>query len=180
MEPNSSPQASEHPQADAQAPKSQPKHEPERILFSWNAPEFTYTQKPMGWYVILALFFLALIIIAVLTQQWLSIAVFAVMGVAVAVIAGRKPRNLNYSVSNLGVHVGERSYEFAKFNAYFEADDYGKRVIELVPTQRFAPLVSLPTPSENNDEIEQIIGEILPKTPARNSFVEKLFRSMRF
>lgn len=180
MEPNSKTSTPEQPQTAPQPPQAQPKHEPERILFSWNAPEFTYTQKPMGWYMILALFFIVLIVIAVLTRQWLSIAVFAVMGVAVAVIAGRKPRNLNYSVSNLGVHVGDRSYEFTKFNAYFEADDYGKRVIELVPTQRFAPLVSLPTPDENNEEIEQTIGQILPKTPARNSFVEKLFRSMRF
>lgn len=153
---------------------------PEKLVLSWNAPEFIYTQKPMGWYALLALFFLALIVIAVFTKQWLSIAVFAVMGVAVAVYASRHPRMLNYALTDRGLHIGDKKYLFDQFSAYFEADDYGQLVFDLVPTKRFVPLVSLPAPAEFQDQIEQNLSDVLPKSPPRNGVAERVSKALRF
>ncbi len=162
----------------AEAPPATPL--PEKVVLSWNAPEFIYTQKPMGWYALLALFFIALIVIAVFTKQWLSIAVFAVMGVAVAVYASRHPRMLNYALTDRGLHVGDKKYLFDQFSAFFEADDYGQLVFDLIPTRRFVPLVSLPAPTEFQDQIEQNLSNVLPKSPPRTGIAERVSKALRF
>lgn len=161
----------------AVAPQQLP---PEQVLLSWNAPEFIYTEKPIGWYVGLAVFFVGLIAVAVVTRQWLSIGVFAIMGVAVAIYANRKPRMLNYSLTNYGIHVGDKKYNFDGFGGFFEADDYGQLVFELIPTKRFAPLISLPAVTEYQAQIEQMLGGTLPKEAPRISFIERLFKALRF
>jgi len=153
---------------------------PEQVLLSWNAPEFIFTEKPAGWYIGLVIFFLALIIVAIVTRQWLSIGVFAVMGVTVAIYANRRPRVLNYSLTNLGVHVGDKKYKFDNFGGFFESDDYGQLVFELIPTKRFAPLVSLPAVTEYQNQIEQSISAVLPKEMPRVSIIERIFKALRF
>ncbi len=163
-----------------QTAEQTPPAEPEQAILSWNAPEFIYTHKPVGWYIGLVLFSALLIAAAILTHQWISIGVFAVMGVAVAVYASRKPRMLNYSITNRGVHVGEKKYEFSSFGGYFEADDYGQLVFELVPTKRFAPLVSLPALKEQQGPIEQALAQELPKESTRISVAERVFKALRF
>lgn len=153
---------------------------PEEIFLSWNAAEFIYNHKPFGWYLLLALIFLALIGAAIWTHQWLLIAVFALMGIALGVYANRKPRTLTYSVTNRGVDVGDKKYGYDQFKTYFESDDYGQLVFDLVPTKRFAPLVSLPITKEIEAKIEDHLASYLPKTEPRNDSIEKVFKLLHF
>lgn len=152
----------------------------EATLLSWNAPEFTFTNKPAGWFALLALFFGAMIVVAIFTKQWISIGLFFVMAIALATYANRKPRTLNYSISTHGVYVGDKAYPFDNFSAFYEVSDYGQAVLELVPAKRLGTLVSLPVQPEHDDELEQLIGSVLPKVPARNDLVDRLVRTLRF
>ncbi|MDQ5943284.1 MAG: hypothetical protein QG675_52 [Patescibacteria group bacterium] len=162
----------EHPR-----PKS---NVPETTLLQWSAPEFVQTHKPMGWYILFALFFLVLIAIAIFTKQYITVGLFAVMGVAVLVYAHRAPRTLSYIISNYGVSVGEKKYLFDDFDSYYEANDYGQTVIELVPNKRFGTLVSLPPAEHHLQEVEDTLSKMLPKVPNREDFVDKIFRKLRF
>lgn len=152
----------------------------EATLLTWNAPEFTFVNKPGGWFAILALFFVIMIAIAVWTKQWLSIGLFALMGVALGIYANRKPRTLNYTITTHGVYVGDKAYPFDSFSAFYEVSDYGQRVFELVPAKRFGTLISLPVSEDHEDSLESLIGTVLPKTPARNDVIDRFFRYLRF
>lgn len=159
--------------------KTQP-NVPEQFLLSWQAPEFVQTHKPFGWYAGFILFFLVLIGLAIFTKQYLTVGLFAVMGVALLMYANRPPRTLNYQVSNYGVYVGDKKYLFDDFDSYYEADDYGQLVIELVPNKRFGTLVSLPPMPNHIDELEHTLGQMLPKVENKEDFVDKIFRKLRF
>ncbi len=154
--------------------------EPEETLLSWNAPEFTYISKPAGWYGILALICLVLAGGLIYLRQWVAVVMVFVMGVAMAIVGSRRPRNLNYTISNYGVHVGDKAYRYDDFKAYYEGNDYGQKVLELVPTKRFSPLVSMPVLPQNHDEAFSIIGSALPKTEPTNNPIDKLFTFFRF
>ena len=153
---------------------------PETVLLQWTAPEFVQTHKPVGWYVLFALFFLVLIAIAIFTRQYITVGLFMVMGVAVLVYANRPPRTLSYTVSNYGVSVGDKKYLFDDFDSYYEANDYGQTVIELVPNKRFGTLVSLPPAEHHLQEVEETLSKMLPKVPNREDFVDNIFRKLRF
>lgn len=152
----------------------------ETVLLQWSAPEFVQTHKPAGWYILFGLFFLVLIAIAVFTKQYITVGLFMVMGVAIVVYANREPRVLSYRISNYGISVGEKKYLFDDFDSYYEANDYGQTVIELVPNKRFGTLVSLPPAEHHLQQIEDTLGKMLPKTSNREDFVDKIFRKLRF
>lgn len=154
--------------------------EPEQVLVRWSAPEFTYTNKPMGWYLLLGLFFIGLIILAVVIRQWMTIALFAVMWVALAVYARRKPRVLNYMITNHGVRIGEKNYNYDKFTSYSESDDYGAKVFDLLPKKRIAPMVSLPIPQGLDDKVDQFLVKFLPKTERKKDSIDKFSQYLKF
>lgn len=152
----------------------------ETTLMSWNAPEFTFTNKPAGWYVLLALFFMAMIGIAIFTQQYLTIGLLVLMCISLVIYAQRKPRTLNYTITTHGVYVGEKSYHFDSFSSFYEISDYGQRVFELVPSKQLGTLVSLPIQEGEERAVEGLLGSVLPKVPPRNDLIDRLLRAMRF
>lgn len=154
--------------------------EPEEVLASWNAPEFTYISKPAGWYGVVALVAIVLAGGLAYFRQWVTVVLVLVMGLAMAVVGSRRPRTLNYTITNYGVYVGEKPYSYDNFKAHYEGNDYGQKVLELVPTKRFAPLVSLPVPPQQEADIFALIGEMVPKTEPTNNFVDKIFTYFRF
>ena len=153
---------------------------PETVLLQWSAPEFVQTHKPAGWYILFGLFFLVLIALAVFTKQYITVGLFAVMAIAVLVYANREPRVLSYKISNYGISVGQKKYVFDDFDAYYEADDYGQTVVELVPNKRFGTLVSLPPAEHHLQEVEDTLGKMLPKVDNKEDVVDKIFRKLRF
>ena len=154
--------------------------EPEVSLLQWRAPEFAYTKKPVGWFVALGVLFAGLVALAIYTQQWLTIGLLAVMAIAVAVYANREPRELDYEITNYGIKINDKDYDFDKFRSYYEMDDYGHKYIDFVPVKRFDLLVSIPVPPELEDDIEDLMNQVLPKTETRNDAIDKLFRFLRF
>lgn len=152
----------------------------ETTLMSWNAPEFTFTNKPSGWYFLLALFFLVLIGLAIYTKQYFTIALLVLMNIALVIYARRKPRTLNYTITTHGVHVGDKAYAFDSFSSFYEISDYGQRVLELVPAKQFGTLVSLPVADDQENTAEELLGSVLPKVPARNDMIDRLLRTLRF
>lgn len=152
----------------------------ETTLKSWNAPEFTFTNKPAGWYFLLALFFVAMIGLAIYTHQYLTIGLLVLMCVALVIYAQRRPRTLNYTITTHGVYVGEKSYHFDNFSAFYEISDYGQRVFELVPSKQLGTLVSLPIQEGEERTIEGLLGSVLPKVPPRNDVIDRLLRTLRF
>lgn len=153
---------------------------PEQILMRWSAPEFVQTHKPLGWYIGFGLFFVALIAVALFTKQYLTVGLFVVMAVAVFIYANRPPRILQYQVSNYGVYVGDKKYLFDSLDVYYETSDYGQTVLELVPNTRFGTLVSLPPAEHQLEQLEQTLGQMLPKVENRDNLVDLLFRKLRF
>ncbi|MBI2798026.1 hypothetical protein HYX70_01850 [Candidatus Saccharibacteria bacterium] len=166
------------PEADKPQPAGPPV--PEGTQISWQAPEFVQTHKPVGWYLLVAGFFAVLIALAILTRQWLSIGLFALMGATLAVYANRKPRVLNYEMTNNHLMVGQKRYGYGDFNAYYQGHDYNQTVFDLVPDKRFGTLVSLPAPHDMIDQIDGVLAGSLPKVEPHDDAIDKFFRALRF
>lgn len=153
---------------------------PEEIIFSWQAPEFVYTQKPVMWFVGIMSFFVLLAGLGVFLSQWIGSALSIVMGSALLVWANRKPKIFTYSITNYGVIVGDKNYKYDDFRAFYEYMDYNQRTIDLVPAKRFGTLVSLPLATPEADDIEKVISQMAPKVEHNEDIADKIFRRLRF
>lgn len=164
---------------EAHQQKEEPKL-PEQIIFQWQAPEFAYTQKPFGWFLGIIAFFAGLIALAVWFQQWITIVLLAIMAIAISVWASRKPKVLIYRITNYGVEVENRKYLFDDFRAYYKYMDYNQPTLDLVPSKRFGTLVSLPLATQDANEIEATLSQMVPVIEHKEDIADKIFRRLRF
>lgn len=158
----------------------QPADIPEEILFSWRAPEFAFTKKPAGWYAGLVVIVLVLAGLAVWAQQWTAIVLVLIMGVGVGIWANRRPRELEYRLSNYGVYVENKKYYFDAFRGYYTIMDYNQKTLELIPGKKLGTLVSVPLVGTESETVEQVIAQMVPQTEHSEDAIDRLFRTLRF
>ena len=147
---------------------------------TWQASEYLHHQKRFGWYLVLAVMSLGLMIVAAISHQWLSIGVVLAMALALGVYAGKSPRVLNYSLDASGVAVGEKFYPYSQFRSYGVVPDVAWHSIELEPTKRFMPRLSIMFDSQHFDQIVAILSQQLPREDRRPDWVEQLSRRLKF
>ena len=148
--------------------------------FSWQASEYVHHQKGPMWYAGLVAVLALLTVVAVLTREWLAIAVFVCMFLAVVVYGSRQPRTLNYVIDQDGINIEGKSYAFSTFRSFSVVQDVAWHVIDLEPTQRFMPRLTLLL---DNDHVDEIVGRLesqLPRLDRKPDAIERAARFLRF
>ena len=148
--------------------------------FQWQASEFVQHHKGAGWYLGLGAIFLVLLGVAIFTQQWLSIAVFIVMAVAVAVYAHKPPRILTYMLDFKGITIENKFYAYDQFRSFAVLQDSEWHAIDLEPTQRFMPRLTVIFVSEDLEGIVEHLSLHLPRSDRQPDLIERLTRYVRF
>lgn len=147
----------------------------------WSASEFMEHPKGAGWY--LAFFAAAIVGIAaiyLLTRDIISVVVLGVFAIVFAVFAARKPRTLQYSLSEGGVKVGERFYQLGNFKSFSLIDEGVMRSISFFPLQRFMPPLTIYFAPEDEDRIASFLADQLPYEERKQDPVDNLMRKIRF
>jgi len=148
--------------------------------FAWQASEYVHHDKGKAWYGLLGLVVIALLAVAYFTHQWLSIAVFAVMAVAVIVYAKKPPRTLTYELSEDGISIDGHDYPFGQFRSFAVMPDLSWHAIDLEPTQRFMPRLTVLFESTDLDAVVGHLSQYLPRVDRQPDVIERLTRYLRF
>ena len=148
--------------------------------FQWQASEYVQHHKGPGWYFGLGAVVLVLLGVAILTHQWLSIAVFLVMAIAVVVYAHKPPRILTYMLDSTGITIEDKFYPYDQFRSFAVLQDSEWHAIDLEPTQRFMPRLTVIFVSEDLDGIVEHLSFHLPRTDRQPDLIERLTRYVRF
>ncbi len=167
-------EASIEEQADGEAPAT------DQPVVEWQAGEYVHHDKSMRWYLGLLGVLVLLMATALFTREWLSIGVFVMMAVAVAVYARRPPHILNYLLDDQGVHIENKSYPYSQFRSFGVLQDADWKSIDLEPTQRFMPRLSLLFDDEELDQITSRLEAELPRVDRRPDLVERVTHAIKF
>ncbi|MFI5240332.1 MAG: hypothetical protein ACHQUB_01320 [Candidatus Saccharimonadia bacterium] len=152
----------------------------ENASFSWQASEFIHHQKQGLWYFGFAVVALLLIGIALITKQWFSAAVFVAMAFALLVYAKKEPRVLNYMIDDGGISVENKLYRYEQFRSFSVFNDVAWHSIDLDPTQRFQPRLTIIFESKDLDSILGILSQNLPRADRLPDLVERATRIIKF
>ena len=148
---------------------------------NWTASEFIAHDKTAGWYGTLAgVAVLLAAIIFLLTRDAISSSVVVVGALLFGVYAARQPRQLPYSLSDHGLHVGSRFYPLQQFRSFSVVPEGAFSSIVFMPLKRFAPLTTIYYPPESEDQIVSILSTELPFAEHRHDAIERLMRRIRF
>lgn len=153
---------------------------PEEDPVHWQATEYIQRDKNAGWYVIFAVVVLGLIAIAIfMMKSWSFALLVAVMAAAVVVYTNRPPRVLSYTLSSKGLYINDRLYGLGDFKSFSVVKDLHEFSIVLIPTKRFAPVVSVYFPEAVGEQIVDLLGSYLPMEERDLDFIDKLIRKLR-
>jgi len=152
----------------------------EEPTFTWQASEYVHHHKGAGWYAGLVGVVGLLTIVAVLYKFWLSIGVFIAMGAAIAVYAQKPPRVLTYELDSNSVTIEGKSYPYKNFRSFGVISDIEWHTIDLEPTQRFMPRLTVLFSDEDFDSIVDHLSIHLPRADRQPDVIERLTRYLRF
>jgi hypothetical protein len=148
---------------------------------SWEASEYVHHHKSPSWYLgFTGITLVVVMVIYVLTRELLSALVIVLMGVAVAVYAGRKPNTIRYTLSHNKVTIGEKSYMLDEFTSYTIMQDGGINCLILMPTRRFMPPISIYFSQEDGEKIVSTLSSVLPHEERQPDLIDRLMRNIRF
>lgn len=168
------------PEGSPSAPEEQPsRHEVAAV--SWTGSEFISQEKSAMWY--LALFgALGLICggIYLVAQDVISIVFILIMGVLFAIVASKKPRQLQYSIDQTGLRIGQKFYPLHDFKSFSVQKDGAIGYVNLLPLKRFHPELSVYYAPEDEDKIVGALSDQLPFDQRPESMVDRLLKQIRF
>jgi len=164
-----------------EAPEPPKAQSPEDGAISWTASEFVAHEKSAGWYGVLAL---AAIIIAALiyliTRDTISAVVVIIAALAFGAIAGRKPRQLQYRLSNSGVIIGNKQLGYNLFKSFSVVPEGAFSSIVLRPLKRFSPLTTIYYAPDDEEKIVNLLSDHLPFEEHQPDAVDNMMRRIRF
>jgi hypothetical protein len=148
---------------------------------SWEAPEHNYVEKGGDWYLAFAIVVFALVVSALLFSNTLFALLLGVSGIALAILAARKPSVVTFAVTVRGIRVDNELHPFSTLKSYHidEEDSRGAQLLVLTD-RHFLPLLVMPLPEEYIDDIEDILKEKLSEELLEEPFFMKVLERFGF
>jgi hypothetical protein len=148
---------------------------------SWTASEFVAHEKTAGWYAILILASLLLAaLVYLITKDVISVGVVVIAGILLAVYGSHQPRQVQYSIDDGGINVGQRHYSYDGFKYFSVATEGAFSSLVFMPLKRFAiPLTIYYAPADE-ERILGVVSNQLPLEEHRLDAVDNLMKHIRF
>ncbi len=149
---------------------------------NWTASEFIEHNKSSGWYT--ALIFgtigLAAIIYLLTNGDKVPILVVAIVAIGFGILGARKPRELQYSVGDKGIQIGDRFFPYGGLRSFSVVKEEGIESIWLMPLKRFKPIISIYFEPNDAPKIVDLLSKFLPVEHRQLDMVDKLMHRLRF
>ncbi len=149
---------------------------------SWSASEFIAHDKSAGWYSLLVLGTIVLAALVYLLSHGdkVSTGVVIIVLAVFGIMAARKPRELNYSVDDKGLHIGDKFYNYSTFRSFSIVQQDSVESIWLMPLKRFLPIITIYFDSHDGQKITDTLSQFLPVENRQPDLVDKLMHRLRF
>lgn len=146
----------------------------------WTAKEYIHQEKDAKWFTVFAIVLIAFIAVAVLLMKSLTFVVLlVVIAGAVIVFAKRPPREIEYSLSDEGLHIGDTLHYYSDFKSFGVIRDGEEFSVMLVPRRRLQPGITVYFPEEAGEDIVDALGSRLPMKDLHLDVVDRLVRTLR-
>jgi hypothetical protein len=148
---------------------------------SWSASEYIAHEKAPSWYagVFAAAVALVAVIYLITRDTFASITVF-IASIILLIYAGRKPRIKNYTVSENGISVGEKTFSYGEFRSFSVVSEDAINSIWLKPLKRFAPVVVMYFSPEDEQKIIDTLANFLPHEDRELDVIDRFSKRIRF
>ncbi len=155
--------------------------EPSARAITWEAPDHHHTEKGSDWYFSFIIVVIAAVIAALLFNNTLFALLLGVSGLALLIVANKKPLVIPFGVTVRGIRVDDHLYPYPTLKSYhIDEDDVNGPQLLVLTKHHFMPLLVLPIPPEYVDDIESILKGRLKEEFLEESFFVKVLERFGF
>jgi hypothetical protein len=134
---------------------------------TWKVPEYPEYTRDMRWYLTAAGIGLIFLIYAIYTGNFMF-AVIIIMGVLISIISSyKKPANINFTLSDEGVRLGEAFWPWQKFQSYWIVGEGKEKNLGLDLKNWLFTDLYIPITDVTAEEAEKFVSKFLKKNPER-------------
>ena len=154
---------------------------PEKTELVWQTPEYIYHPKTMDWYWAVGIVSLALVLIAIFTENLLFAIFAAVAGFTVALWGARKPKTITITISGNGITIEGRPYPYQELISFWiHYNPPWVKEMSFATKSAFLSHLRIPIGNENPAEIRAFLTRFLPEKIEEESLVEIIARALKF
>ncbi len=149
--------------------------------FSWQATEFVELDRPAMWYpALLGLTVLLAGGVYLLTKDYFATGTIVALGIIIGVAAARKPRLIEFQISSGGIQIGSKQYSYAQFKSFGIIREGAEPTVELFPTKKLMPAISMHFNAQDEHQITAIVGQYLPYEERKMASIDRLAHRLHF
>ncbi len=133
-------------------------------VIEWEFPEYTPAIRTKKWYVLMILILLALIIYAILTDNFLFALIIVMFGIIIFINQRHEPQKIKITLSSQGIKLGEKEYPYSQLSNFWLI--YNPPVVKnlyFIFKNSWRPHLSIPLTEQNPLEVRSFLRRYLPE-----------------
>ena len=148
----------------------------ERPLLVWQSQAEPTQPDALRYLLLIVAAIVLAVIFAWLMGSWFSAAVVVLAAIALLVNTTRRPPAHNYGIFPSGIQIKNRFYDYNELRSYSVLTDSSQPVLELEPSKRFYPRLSLHAKAETLEQASLVLQQFLPREDREPDLIDRFSR----
>ena len=155
-------------------------YEADTLYHEWNALEFVHKEKDKKWYLYVGAGTAGLVALAFLYGSGLTALLFGMFGVIFLFIGSQKPKDIEYSLSPLGVKISDKHHDYSEFESFWIHYTPEVQEISFKSKKMFSPYIKLSLEGQDPIHIRQMLSNYLSEEHQEEELTDILLRKIKF
>ncbi len=133
-----------------------------KTLISWKFPEHTTPNRSKKWYIWTTLFFLAMLLYAVLTANFLFGLIIIMLVIIMFILHNKEPLEIEFKITQNGIEINNEKYSFKDLeNFWIVYEPPHVKNLYFKFKASFKPTLIIPLLDKNPIKVREILKEYL-------------------
>lgn len=150
----------------------------DKAVVEWQAPEYVHQEKSVDWFWAIGVFALAIAVIAIFLGNVLFGVFVILAAISVAIHTVRKPRLIDYALTERGVLIDKKVYPYDTLEAFWIDEDDSRLIIR--SEKALMPYLVLPFREDDEDDIQNVLIEYLDEEEMHEPLSHKILEYVGF
>lgn len=165
--------------ADLVISREQPLINTSDALLEWSALEYEKRSFSVGKLLLAGGIALAFVLLGILTQNYFFIA-FVVLAFSTLILYIKKePKELEIAITQNGVYIGKRGYEFSKLKSFWVFNRPESRELSLETNITFSPFIRVPLENIGTEDLRAVLSKFLPEEEHKEFISDQIARRLK-
>jgi hypothetical protein len=148
----------------------------DNVEMSWIAPEYPKHKRGKLWIIIIVGLLLAAIILGVMHKAWTFSLAIGVFAIVYFIIHKQQPSDVEVSISDIGIKVGERKYPFPRIKSFWMVyEPPFIKTLNIKVLDEFAVDIAIELNSQDPSIIRNYLIERIPEKEGNSESLSNIF-----